>query len=106
MDLKLIIIKNKRKNLFFVFGIISWSMFCPSKSLYKEFRRRKFSTFTGIRTYALHLPTLVKGSDWNSFHANQIHSDSFRNLFPHQSELIRINPKKVFNLVWCNPVKN
>ena len=26
-------------------------------------------------------------------------SDSFRNLFPRQSELIRINPKKVFNLV-------
>ena len=32
--------------------------------------------------------------------------DSFRNLFPRQSELIRINPKKVVNLVWCNPVTN
>ena len=49
---------------------------------------------------------LLKGSDWNSFRANQIHSDSFRNLFPRQSELIRINPKKVFNLAWCNSVKN
>ena len=29
-----------------------------------------------------------------------------KSLFPRQSELIRINPKKVFNLVWCNPVKN
>ena len=26
-------------------------------------------------------------------------SDLFRNLFPRQSELIRVNPKKVFNLV-------
>ena len=42
---------------------------------------------------------LVKVSDRNSFRANQIHSDSFRNLFPRQTELIRINPKKVFNLV-------
>ena len=33
-------------------------------------------------------------------------SDLFRNLFPRQSELIRINSKKVFNLVWCNSVKN
>ena len=33
-------------------------------------------------------------------------SDLFRNLFPRQSELIRVNPKKVFNLVWCNSVKN
>ena len=54
----------------------------------------------------LALPSLVKVSDWNSFRANQIHSDSFRNLFPRQSELIRINPKKVFNLVRCNSVKN
>ena len=52
------------------------------------------------------MTALVKVSDWNSFRANQIHSDSFRNLFPRQSELIRINPKKVLNLVWCNPVKN
>ena len=29
-------------------------MFCQSKSLYEEFRQRKFSTFTGTRTYALH----------------------------------------------------
>ena len=50
--------------------------------------------------------TLVKVSDWNSFRTNQIHSDSFRNLFPRQSELIRVNPKKLFNLVWCNSVKN
>ena len=33
-------------------------------------------------------------------------SDLFRNLFPRQSELIRVNPKKVFNLTWCNSVKN
>ena len=33
-------------------------------------------------------------------------SDWFRNLFPRQSELIRVNPKKVFNLVWSNSVKN
>ena len=33
-------------------------------------------------------------------------SDLFRNLFPHESELIRVNPKKVFNPVWCNSVKN
>ena len=33
-------------------------------------------------------------------------SDLFRNLFPRQSELIRVNPRKVFNLVWCNSVKN
>ena len=33
-------------------------------------------------------------------------SDLFRNVFPRQSELIRVNPKKVFNLVWCNSVKN
>ena len=33
-------------------------------------------------------------------------SDLFRNLFPRQSELIRVNPKKLFNLVWCNSVKN
>ena len=26
-------------------------------------------------------------------------SDLFRNLFPRQSELIRVNPKKIFNLV-------
>ena len=26
-------------------------------------------------------------------------SDLFRNLFPHESELIRVNPKKVFNPV-------
>ena len=38
------------------------------------------------------------------FISNQ--SDLFRNLFPRQSELIRVNPKKVFNLVWCNSVKN
>ena len=38
------------------------------------------------------------------FIANQ--SDLFRNLFQRQSELIRVNPKKVFNLVWCNSVKN
>ena len=49
---------------------------------------------------------LVKVSDWNSFRTNQIYSDSFRNLFPRQSELIRVNPKKVFNLVWCNSIKN
>ena len=55
----------------------------------------------GILFYAL-----VKVSDWNSFRTNQIHSDSFRNLFPRQSELIRVNPKKNFNLVWCNLVKN
>ena len=50
--------------------------------------------------------TLVKVSDWNSFRANQIHSDSFRNLFTRQSELIGVNPKKVFNLVWCSSFKN
>ena len=33
-------------------------------------------------------------------------SDLFRNLFPRRSELIRVNPKKVFNLVRCNSVKN
>ena len=33
-------------------------------------------------------------------------SDLFRNLFPRQSELIRVNPKKVFNLIWCNSVNN
>ena len=33
-------------------------------------------------------------------------SDLFRNLFPRQSELIRVNPKKVFNLVWYNSVWN
>ena len=33
-------------------------------------------------------------------------SDFFRNLFPRQSELIRVNPKKVFNLISCNSVKN
>ena len=33
-------------------------------------------------------------------------SGLFRNLFPRQSKLIRVNTKKVFNLVWCNSVKN
>ena len=54
----------------------------------------------------LQCEALVKVSDWNSFRTNQIHSDSFRNLFPRQSELIPINPKKVFNLVWCSSFKN
>ena len=33
-------------------------------------------------------------------------SDLFRNLFLPPSELIRVNPKKVFNPVGCNSVKN
>ena len=32
--------------------------------------------------------------------------DLFRNLYPSQTELIRVNPKKVFNLVWCKSVEN
>ena len=33
-------------------------------------------------------------------------SDLFRNLYPSQSEPIRVNPKKMFNLVWCKSVDN
>ena len=33
-------------------------------------------------------------------------SHLFRNLYPCQSELIRVNPKKVFILAWCKWVKN
>ena len=36
---------------------------------------------------------LIKLSDWNLFRTNQIYSDSFRNLYPGQSELTRINPR-------------
>ena len=60
MDLKFINIESIRKKNFPVFGISSWSMFCQSKSLYEEFRRRKLSTYTGIRTYVLHLPTYLQ----------------------------------------------
>ena len=35
---------------------------------------------------------LIKLSDWNLFRTNQIYSDSFRNLYPGQSELTRVNP--------------
>ena len=33
-------------------------------------------------------------------------SDLFRNLYWSQSEFISLNPKKVFNLVWCKSIKN
>ena len=36
---------------------------------------------------------LIKLSDWNLFRTNQIYSDSFRNLYPGQSELTRVNPR-------------
>ena len=62
---------------------------------------RKCSTYPRPQPVAL-----GKISEWNSFLTNQIYSDSFRNLYPHQSKLIRVNPKKVFNFVWCNSAKN
>ena len=79
---------------------------CQWRETKLPWRRRDQVLAYGVNCPTLEMLTLVKVSDWNSFRANQIHSDSFRNLFPRQSELIRINPKKVFNLVWCNPVKN
>ena len=36
---------------------------------------------------------LIKLSDWNLFRVNQIYSDLFRNLYPGQSELTRVNPR-------------
>ena len=47
--------------------------------------------------------SLVNVLDW-IFFPNQ--SNLFRNLYPSQSELIRINPKEVFNFVWCKSVDN
>ena len=63
----------------------------------------KFKSF-GTSFAATRLrPYPVKGFGLK-FIPNQ--SDLFRNLFPRQSELIRVIAKKVFNLVWCNSVKN
>ena len=42
---------------------------------------------------------LAKILDWNSFRANQDHSESYRHLYPSQWKSIPTNPKKVFNLI-------
>ena len=40
---------------------------------------------------------LAKVSDWNSLRNNPKSSESFRNLYPHQTVSFRSNPKLVFN---------
>ena len=40
---------------------------------------------------------LTKVSVWNSFRTNPKFSESFRNLYPHQTVSFRTNPKLVFN---------
>ena len=77
-------------------------------------RKRKFmkhsstsdkKVFTFREAQALYFGLLFPGKSFGlKFIPNQ--SDLFRNLYPRQSELIRVNPKKVFNLVSCNSVKN
>ena len=41
--------------------------------------------------------SLAKVSDWNSFRTNPKISESFRNLYSHQTVSFRSNPKLVFN---------
>ena len=40
-----------------------------------------------IKFSSIVVPSLVKVLNWNSFRANQIYSDSFRNLFPIRKKL-------------------
>ena len=49
---------------------------------------KRFKTF-------LHVTSLAKVSDWNSFRVNQNYSDSFRYLYLSQCESFRTNPKNV-----------
>ena len=48
----------------------------------------------------------AKVSNWNSLKVNQNYSDSFRYLYPSQSESFSTNPKNVLYLVWWKTVKN
>ena len=70
-------------------------------NLYFKDLNKKFSEYSMDRKFwefVLKKLCLRPGKSFGlKFIPNQ--SDLFRNLFPRQSELIRVNPKKVFNLV-------
>ena len=65
--------------IFFVDRLTSWSKFVVHNTLTIE----KNIIIAGRILFGH--TSLVKVSDWNLFRANQIHSDSFRNLFPRQT---------------------
>ena len=65
---------------------------------YFEFRTKDPHSDPGLRH--------ERSNPGKSFRWIPNQSDSFRNLYPSQSEFIRVNSKKVFNLVWCKSVEN
>ena len=80
-----------------------------------EVSKSLFSLFFFLLKTSYYKTSLAKVSDWNSFQTNPKFSDSFRNLYPHQTVSFLSNPKLVFNpsrseahsksIRPCNPIE-
>ena len=69
------------------------------------FRTVEWNSLKSVCRISLYILVISPGKSFGlKFIPNQ--SDLFRNPFPRRSERIRVNPKKVFNLVYCNSVNN
>ena len=78
-------------------------LLCKMDIVDKERKKIRQKGYTKGRSK---LESLAKLSDRYSFRVNQNYSDSFRYLYPRQSESFRTNQKNVLYLVWQKTLEN